>query len=597
MKTQKVISFFLSFFLFFTTAYANNIAIHDVFVPSNSVVGSGTNATALVNFRVAWDNSWRNATNWDAAWVFVKYRKAGSNVWSHAQFANTGHTTPSGSTIQPGLVTPSTAYNATSNPAVGVFIYRSAEGSGNNNWNISLRWNIGATNGQGTEEVRVYTMEMVYVPAGSFYIGSGGTELNSFMKSGSSAATATSTLNGSSVFSISVQAKGASYSTPPAVTITGGGGSGATARAIVTGDSITGIAVTNGGTGYTSAPTVTIASPAAMPFQVQSENSINFDPQPGKVWYYGNSTSSSSTVLNTFPKGTTAYYCMKYEISQGMYLNFLNALTYTQQGNRTAVAPNSAVGTGALSSTNQNRNGLDIFKSGIPAIDTSAVYSWNLNGNTSHYEAADGVWLACNFLSWMDGLAYLDWAGLRPMTELEYEKACRGQNNPVANECAWGSSAIANSTYTLSNSGAANESISAQYSTTQGNAAYNVTMASINGPLRVGVFATNASAKLQSGSSFYGIMDMSGNLWEQTVSVTGGSSYTGQHGDGVLSASGDANTTNWPGTATGSILRGGAWNSASTSLLSTSGRDFATLTATNDTRNSANGFRGVRSAQ
>jgi formylglycine-generating enzyme required for sulfatase activity len=596
MKTQKVISFFLSFFLFFTTAYANNIAIHDVFVPSNSVVGSGTNATALVNFRVAWDNSWRNATNWDAAWVFVKYRKAGSNVWMHAQFANTGHTTPSGSTIQPGLVTPSTAYNATSNPAVGVFIYRNTNGSGSNNWNISLRWNIGATNGQGTEEVRVYTMEMVYVPGGSFYIGSGGTEQNSFMKSGSTAATATATLNGSSVFGISVQAKGAGYSTPPAVTITGGGGSGATARAIVTGDSITGIAVINGGTGYTSAPTVTIASPATIPFLVSDENSINFDPTPGKVWYYGNSTASKSSVPNTFPKGTTAYYCMKYEISQGMYLNFLNALTYTQQAARTAVAPNSAVGTGALSSTNENRNGLDIFKSGIPSIDTSAVYAWNLNGNSTHYEAADGVWIACNFLSWMDGLAYLDWAGLRPMTELEYEKACRGPNNPVANECVWGSSAIAASTYTLSNSGAASEVIATNYSSTLGNAAYAGTMGSINGPLRVGIFTTPTSARIHSGGSFYGIMDMSGNLWEQTVSVQGGASYTGQHGNGVVGADGNADATGWPA-STGSILRGGAWNSASTSLLTTSGRDYSTVSLTNNVRNNANGFRGVRSAQ
>ena len=592
---NKSLSFFLPWLFFLTPAFANNIAIHDVFVPTNSVVGSGTSATALVNFRVAWDNSWRNATNWDAAWVFVKYRKAGSNVWMHAQFANTGHTTPSGSTIQPGLVNPSAAYDATSNPAVGVFIYRNTNGSGSNNWNISLRWNIGATNGQGTEEVRVYTMEMVYVPGGSFYIGSGGTEQNSFMKSGSSTATATANLNNNQILGISVQSQGACYSTPPAVTISGGGGSGATAKAILTEDKVTGIAVTSGGTGYTSTPTVTIADPAAMPFQVQSENSINFDPQPGKVWYYGNSASSPSSVPNTFPKGFNAFYCMKYEISQGMYLNFLNTLSYTQQTTRSAVAPNSAVGTGALSSTNQNRNGIDIFKSGIPAIDTSAVYAWNLNGNASHHEAADGVWIACNFLSWMDGLAYLDWAGFRPMTELEYEKACRGQNNPVANECAWGSSAIANSTYTLSNSGAASENVSINYSNTQGNAAYALTMGSIGGPLRVGIFTTPTSARIHSGGSFYGIMDMSGNLWEQAVSVVDGTTYTGQHGDGVLSASGDANATGWPASATGSILRGGAWNSNSSSLA-TSGRD-AMGAGTNSSRNSANGFRGVRSAQ
>ena len=45
----------------------------------------------------------------------------------------------------------------------------------------------------------------------------------------------------------------------------------------------------------------------------------------------------------------------------------------------------------------------------------------------------------CNFLSWQDGYAYAGWAGLRPMTELEFEKACRGPLNPVPHEHAWGS--------------------------------------------------------------------------------------------------------------------------------------------------------------
>lgn len=34
--------------------------------------------------------------------------------------------------------------------------------------------------------------------------------------------------------------------------------------------------------------------------------------------------------------------------------------------------------------------------------------------------------------------AYLNWSGLRPMTELEYEKSCRGERAAFANEMAWG---------------------------------------------------------------------------------------------------------------------------------------------------------------
>ena len=45
------------------------------------------------------------------------------------------------------------------------------------------------------------------------------------------------------------------------------------------------------------------------------------------------------------------------------------------------------------------------------------------------------------------------------MTELEYEKACRGTMAPVADEYAWGTASIAGSAYTLENIGAANEGI------------------------------------------------------------------------------------------------------------------------------------------
>jgi hypothetical protein len=43
------------------------------------------------------------------------------------------------------------------------------------------------------------------------------------------------------------------------------------------------------------------------------------------------------------------------------------------------------------------------------------------------YSAGDDAW-GRNFgaLSWADGAAWAAWAGLRPMTELEYEKAVRG---------------------------------------------------------------------------------------------------------------------------------------------------------------------------
>ena len=48
----------------------------------------------FVQFDISWDNSWRLTTapfNYDAVWVFVKYKMAGSTVWNHATLNTSGH--------------------------------------------------------------------------------------------------------------------------------------------------------------------------------------------------------------------------------------------------------------------------------------------------------------------------------------------------------------------------------------------------------------------------------------------------------------------------------------------------------------------------
>ncbi len=93
--------------------------------------------------------------------------------------------------------------------------------------------------------------------------------------------------------------------------------------------------------------------------------------------------------------------------------------------------------------------------SGVPTATWGTVPIASMNGLN------DGQWIACDYLSWMDLCAYADWAGLRPMTELELEKACRGGGvSATAGDYPWGSTAAYTSTaYTLSNAGAINESI------------------------------------------------------------------------------------------------------------------------------------------
>ena len=65
------------------SALANNLTV------TNVIVLNAANGVADVRFDLSWDNSWHsswpeyggalNMTNWDAAWVFVKFRCAGGH--------------------------------------------------------------------------------------------------------------------------------------------------------------------------------------------------------------------------------------------------------------------------------------------------------------------------------------------------------------------------------------------------------------------------------------------------------------------------------------------------------------------------------------
>lgn len=61
---------------------------------------------------------------------------------------------------------------------------------------------------------------------------------------------------------ITVTAGGSGYTSPPAVSFTGGGGSGATAVATVSGGAVTSISITNSGTNFNSSPAVVLTGGA-----------------------------------------------------------------------------------------------------------------------------------------------------------------------------------------------------------------------------------------------------------------------------------------------------------------------------------------------
>jgi hypothetical protein len=232
---------------------------------------------------------------------------------------------------------------------------------------------------------------------------------------------------------------------------------------------------------------------------------------------------------------------MKYELSQGAYVDFFNTLTSTQKTERDITGNHATYG-------GKNSDG--------------TVYRNTISWTTGDASAGTNQYVACNYIAWADLIAFADWAGLRPMTELEFEKACRGTVSAVADEYAWGSTTITQAEGAVQNSGAANETAN---TTGEGLCNYNGAGTDVGAPLRCGFAATSSTTRSQAGAGYYGNMELSGNLWERPVTIGNatGRAFTGTHGDGSLDASGDANATNWPGTdAVGAGFRGGNWITA-----------------------------------
>ncbi|MFN7814058.1 MAG: hypothetical protein ACK5SI_15515 [Planctomycetia bacterium] len=132
------------------------------------------------------------------------------------------------------------------------------------------------------------------------------------------------------------------------------------------------------------------------PFRVTGPGAIPTGQQPGRLWARrGGQPEDGGEIPATFPNGYAAIYCMKKCITSAQYAGFLNALPAARAESFWAPAMQVArTGTGA-----------------------DVTYKGTTDG---------GGHLNVNGLAWADGAAFAAWAGLRPMTELEYEKITRG---------------------------------------------------------------------------------------------------------------------------------------------------------------------------
>jgi hypothetical protein len=176
------------------------------------------------------------------------------------------------------------------------------------------------------------------------------------------------------------------------------------------------------------------------------------------------------------------------------------------------------------------------------------------------------------------------------MSELEFEKMARGPLSAVAGEYAWGGASGTRAT-SISNAVSGTERAQSGANVSYGD------HAAVQGPLRVGSFGYGASSREAAGAGYYGVMDLSGSLWDRVVTIanSSGRSFNGaRHGDGILDASGDANVSTWPPTSgSGAGFRGGSWYDAA-SLSRTSDRTRAAVISAS--RDNTTGGRGVRIA-
>lgn len=309
---------------------------------SNVEWTAGTKDYSTVSFDLAWDRSWRakwtepadkNVTgkpleieSWDAAWVFVKYRLPGQSDESHATLAAeaANHGKPDGATLDVGL-------DNDGETGVGVFLHRTGAGKGPVAFkNVRLRWVHGAGVVPGKDvQVRVYAIEMVYVPTGPFKVKS-------------------------------------PWGHPMAA--------------------------------------ITQADPT------KAGGKLDTGPD-------------SKPESSLYPNGYAAFYIMKHSISQGQYADLLNS----QASDYSKVI--------------YNKSRYAVLGLGTPWRFSDAFYGRNgftikRTAETGRY-AADKPGRHCMMLSVPDIQSFTAWAGLRPPTALEYEKACRGPREVRSDKDAW----------------------------------------------------------------------------------------------------------------------------------------------------------------
>ncbi|MBM4149864.1 MAG: hypothetical protein FJ224_12610, partial [Lentisphaerae bacterium] len=333
--------------------------------------------TARLRFDITWDGSWRHEINHDAAWIFFKVRANTPNAeWRHVGLVADRVLNPTGY----GQAAPS---------------FPEPEKDGFLRWYLQGRADFGRVGGMErsldffASEPRVDTPLEFLVPCGA------GGSVGMFLRRAKNGAGRVEAHGVTAILDL------ASIPEIPDIQAAQIRGFGIEMVYVAEGPFCLGTGGTEMGVFYACTEDG-LSNP---PYRVKSAGAIPTGRQPGKLWAQSFQPEDGGEIPAAFPNGYRAIYCMKQHLTPRRYVEFLQTLTPAQADVRWSPEIKS------------------IQRSGTPP---NYAYTWKNGG------ARDGAGLRC--LMWSDMAAYMAWAGLRPMTELELEKIVRGPRQPIPNE-------------------------------------------------------------------------------------------------------------------------------------------------------------------
>ena len=349
---------------------------------TNVRIVPGDDKQATIQFDAAWTGSWRNDLNHDAAWIFFKVRPEGAKEWQHIRLAADRELNPTGYASEGNrkmdFLVPKGEDGYT-----GMFVRQAGQSSPCSIvlTHVTAVWDLSKSEGIGRDtkvQIIAVILKMVYIAEGPFYLGSGGTEPAGWYE----------------------------YSAPKKERAATFGITNATARIVVH-------------EGVDDSPDF----PA---YLVKNAGPIPTGKKPGLLWARG-AEPEEGEIPATFPNGYRAFYVMKDSINPSDYATFLNTVPaqvadalYDKEG-------------GYFVGTYYNFEEGKTNPRVISREGTGPDYTYTQTMST-HGVVARGWTSGMRWLNWEGGASFAAWAGLRPFTELEFEKYMRGPRQPVPNE-------------------------------------------------------------------------------------------------------------------------------------------------------------------